>query len=54
MDEDDLSEYISNQEALIKMDYDLNTKEKQKTKIENIVLFFNLKSTNWSKKETRT
>lgn len=54
MDDDDFAKYISKQESLIQLDYDLITKEKQKTKMENIDLFFKLKSNNWTKKKTRT
>lgn len=51
MDDDDFAKYISKQESLIQLDYDLITKEKQKTKMENIDLFFKLKSNNWTKKK---
>ena len=47
---DPFAKYISNQARLVKLDYDLETKEKQKTAIDNVDLVFMLKSTYWSKK----
>ena len=47
---DPFSKYISNQLSLVKLDYDLETKEKQKTAIYNVDLVFILRSTYWSKK----
>ena len=47
---DPFAKYISNQARLVKLDYDLETKEKQKTAIDNVDLVFMLRSTYWSKK----